>query len=179
MGYVEELRKLVGHRRLILCGSSVVIRNDRGELLLQQRVHPTGRWAFPGGLMELGESTEDTARREVREETALELGESTEDTARREVFEETALTVGALELIGVYSGPDSLCRAANGDEWYVVNVSYTTNEYSGELKINDGESAALRWFRIEEIPETLVATHKKILADYLRMMQKKSSQNIH
>ena len=58
MGYVEELRKLVGHRRLILCGSSVVIRNDRGELLLQQRVHPAGRWAVPGGLMELGESTE-------------------------------------------------------------------------------------------------------------------------
>ena len=159
MDYVKELRALVGHRRLILCGSSVVIRNEKGELLLQQRVYPEGRWCFPGGLMELGESTEDTARREV--------------------FEETALTVGTLELIGVYSGPDSLCRAANGDEWYVVNVSYTTNEYSGELKINDGESAALRWFRIEEIPETLVATHKKILADYLRMMQKKSSQNIH
>jgi len=159
MDYVKELRALVGHRRLILCGSSVVIRNEKGELLLQQRVYPEGRWCFPGGLMELGESTEDTARREV--------------------FEETALTVGALELIGVYSGPDSLCRAANGDEWYVVNVSYTTNEYSGELKINDGESAALRWFRIEEIPETLVATHKKILADYLRMMQKKSSQIIH
>ena len=32
MGYVEELRKLVGHRRVILCGSSVVIRNDRGEV---------------------------------------------------------------------------------------------------------------------------------------------------
>lgn len=159
MDYVKELRALVGHRRLILCGSSVVIRNEKGELLLQQRVYPEERWCFPGGLMELGESTEDTARREV--------------------FEETALTVGTLELIGVYSGPDSLCRAANGDEWYVVNVSYTTEEYSGELKINDGESAALRWFRIEEIPETLVATHKKILADYLRMMQKKSSQIIH
>lgn len=151
MDYVKELRALVGHRRLILCGSSVVIRNEKGELLLQQRVYPEGRWCFPGGLMELGESTEDTARREV--------------------FEETALTVGELQLIGVYSGPDSLCRAANGDEWYVVNVSYMTDEYSGDLKINDGESAALRWFRPEEIPETLVATHKKILADYLRMTQ--------
>ncbi|MBQ9250092.1 MAG: NUDIX hydrolase [Oscillospiraceae bacterium] len=151
MDYVKDLRALVGHRRLILCGSSVVIRNEKGEFLLQQRVYPEGRWCFPGGLMELGESTEDTARREV--------------------FEETALTVGKLQLIGVYSGPDSLCRAANGDEWYVVNISYTTDEYSGELKINDGESAALRWFKIEEIPETLVATHKKILADYLRMTQ--------
>ena len=92
MGYIEELRALVGHRRLILAGASCVICNDRGELLLQQRVYPAGRWCFPGGLMELGESVQETARREV--------------------LEETGITVGALRLIGVYSGPDHLCRAA-------------------------------------------------------------------
>ena len=148
MGYVEELRKLVGHRRLILCGSSVVIRNDRGELLLQQRVHPAGRWAFPGGLMELGESTEETARREVREETALELG--------------------ALWLIGVYSGADALCSAPNGDEWYVVNCAYACDEPIGVARVNDGESVTLAWFKPEEIPETLVRSHKEILRDYLK-----------
>lgn len=149
MGYVEEIRRLVGHRPLILCGSCVVIRNEKGELLLQQRVYPEGRWCFPGGLMELGESTLDTARREV--------------------LEETALSVGELKLIGVYSGPDSLCRAVNGDEWYVVNSAYAALSYSGRARVNDAESAALRWFAPEEAPETLVATHKKILADYLRM----------
>lgn len=148
MGYIEELRKLVGHRRLILCGSSVVIRNDRGELLLQKRIHPEGRWAFPGGLMELGESTEDTARREVYEETALELG--------------------SLRLIGVYSGPDALCSAPNGDEWYVVNCAYVCEDFRGEARVNDGESAALGWFLPEQIPETLVRSHKQILADYLK-----------
>ena len=149
MGYIEELRKLVGHRRVILCGSSVVIRNERGELLLQQRKHPAGRWAFPGGLMELGESTEDTARREIREETALELGK--------------------LRLIGVYSGPDALCSAPNGDEWYVVNVAYACDEPLGQARVNDGESAALAWFLPEDIPQTLVRSHKEILADYLKM----------
>ena len=149
MGYIEDLRKLVGHRRLILCGSSVVIRNDKGELLLQKRVHPEGRWAFPGGLMELGESTEDTARREIREETALELGE--------------------LRLIGVYSGPDHLCSAPNGDEWYVVNVAYTAASFSGEARVNDAESVALGWFRPEEMPQTLVRSHQEILRDYLNM----------
>ena len=148
MGYIEELRRLVGHRRLILCGSSVVIRNGRGELLLQQRVYPEGSWCFPGGLMELGESTEDTARREVWEETALRLGE--------------------LELLGVYSGPDSLCRAANGDEWYVVNTAYCCGDFSGELRVNDAESVTLRWFAPEEMPEGLVKTHRKILSDYLK-----------
>ena len=149
MGYIEELRSLVGHRRLILCGSSVVIRNAKGELLLQERRHPAGRWAFPGGLMELAESTEDTARREVREETALELGK--------------------VRLIGVYSGPDALCSAPNGDEWYVVNVAYACDEPIGEAKVNDAESLALAWVRPEEIPDGLVSSHKKILKDYLEM----------
>ena len=149
MGYIEDLRKLVGHRRVILCGSSVVIRNEKGELLLQQRRHPSGRWAFPGGLMELGESTEDTARREVREETALELGK--------------------LRLIGVYSGPDALCSAPNGDEWYVVNCAYACDEPIGEAKVNDEESVCLAWFLPEEVPEGLVRSHKEILRDYLEM----------
>ena len=148
MGYVEELRALVGHRQLNLCGSCVLVENPLGELLLQQRMYPAGRWCFPGGLMELGESAEDTARREL--------------------WEETALKVDKLELLGVYSGPEHLCRAANGDEWYVITIAYTTDCYSGQVKINDGESMALAWFAPEAMPEGLVSTHKKILADYLR-----------
>ncbi len=155
MGYIDELRRLVGHRRVILCGSSVVIQNEKGQLLLQQRTDPAGRWCFPGGLMELGESTEDTACREVLEETALRLG--------------------SLELIGVYSGPESLCRAKNGDEWYVVNVAYAARSFSGEARINDGESAALEWFAPEEIPEGLADTHKRILADFLHRQREKNS----
>ena len=149
MGYVEELREIVGHRRLILCGSSVVIRNEKGELLLQERKDPPGKWCFPGGLMEPGESTEDTARREVQEETALRLGK--------------------LHLIGVYSGPESLCRAANGDEWYVVNTAYWSDDYCGATVIHDDESANLQWFAENKIPEGLVSSHKKILKDYQKI----------
>ena len=145
---MEELRALVGHRRLILPGASCVIENERGELLLQRRVYPEGRWCFPGGLMELGESAEDTARREV--------------------FEETALTVGKLELIGVYSWPDHLCRAENGDEWYVVNAAFRAVDWQGAPRVHDAESAELRWFRPETVPDTLVRSHKEILRDYLK-----------
>ena len=151
MGYIEELRALVGHRRLILAGASCVIRNCRGELLLQQRVYPEGRWCFPGGLMELGESVQDTARREV--------------------LEETGISVGRLRLIGVYSGPDHLCRAANGDEWYVVNTSFLAEDWTGTPRVNDGESVRLAWVRPEEMPETLVRSHKEILRDYLELIK--------
>lgn len=148
MGYVEELRALVGHRRLILAGASCVVRRADGALLVQQRVYPAGRWCFPGGLMELGESVEETARREV--------------------FEETAITVGRLKLIGVYSGADHLCRAANGDEWYVVNTAFAALDWTGEPKVNDAESVRLAWIMPEDMPETLVRSHKEILRDYLK-----------
>ncbi|GAA0596481.1 hypothetical protein GCM10009001_10750 [Virgibacillus siamensis] len=84
MDYVKNLRKLVGHRPLILTGSVVIAVNEHDELLLQQRTD--GGWGLPGGLMELGESLEETARREVKEETGLEIGR--------------------LELLDVFSGQD-------------------------------------------------------------------------
>ena len=37
MGYIEDLRKIVGHRPLIFVGSVVVVVDEQGRLLLQQR----------------------------------------------------------------------------------------------------------------------------------------------
>jgi 8-oxo-dGTP pyrophosphatase MutT (NUDIX family) len=61
--YYKELRKFVGHRPLILPGSVVIIVNEKGELLLQER--DKYFWVLPGGLMNLGESLVETAKREV------------------------------------------------------------------------------------------------------------------
>ena len=147
MGYVEQIRQLVGHRPLILVGGVAVICNDKDEILLQQRYHPQGRWAFPGGLMELGESVEDTTRREIREETSLELGR--------------------LELLHVYSGPEHFITAPNDDEYFVVTVVYIFRDFSGILRINDEESMDLQ-FRPRTDPKVdLVLTHQRIYQDFL------------
>jgi hypothetical protein len=46
LGYIEELRNIVGHRPLILVGSVVVVVDSSNRILLQQRKHPWG----PNGI---------------------------------------------------------------------------------------------------------------------------------
>jgi 8-oxo-dGTP pyrophosphatase MutT (NUDIX family) len=150
MGYVEDLRALIGHRRIILNGSAVIVENEGGLILMQQRKYPHGRWALPGGLMELGESTIETAKREL--------------------LEETGLTIGELKLLGVYSGKEYLCTAANGDEWYVVTVVYITNEFKGVPSVNDGESIAFKWVDPRCLPDDTAKTHRYMVRDYLKTL---------
>ena len=53
----------------------VIVRNDKGEILLQQRgpeKYLGGYWDFPSGHGELGESLQDTTIRELKEEVGLE-----------------------------------------------------------------------------------------------------------
>lgn len=148
MGYIEDLRKLIGHKCIILNGSCVIVKNKDGFILMQQRKYPYGKWGLPGGLMELGESTEDTARREV--------------------LEETGLTVGKLKLIGVYSGEEYLCYAENGDEWYVVTTTYITDDYEGIVTVNDDESIKFEWLDPNKLPDDVVKTHRYMISDYLK-----------
>ena len=147
MGYIEDIRKLVGHRPLILVGAVAVILDETGKVLLQQRKHPKGSWGLPGGLMELAESTEDVARREV--------------------YEETGLIVEDLKLINVYSGPDQFIKAENGDEFYVVTTAYSTNSFRGKLVVDPAESISFGFFCPHELPSPMVKSHKRIIEDYL------------
>lgn len=147
MGYVEELRAVVGHRPLIFVGAVVVIVDEEGRLLLEERKFPKDLWGLPGGLMELGESTEDTAKREV--------------------MEETGLTVDELNLINVYSGPQHFVVAENGDEFYVVTLAYYSNKYKGELIVDQKESLSFKFFSPTELPDKMVGSHRVVIKEFL------------
>lgn len=59
--------------RPIASASAVVLRGER--VLLVKRAHPPsqGRWSLPGGVIELGETVQGAARREVYEECGVEI----------------------------------------------------------------------------------------------------------
>ncbi len=76
MGYIQEIRALVGHRPLILASAIVMIFDHNGHLLLQHRTDDN-TWDFPGGFSEIGETLEETARREVLEEMGLQVEDMT------------------------------------------------------------------------------------------------------
>ncbi|MFJ7664271.1 NUDIX hydrolase [Lysinibacillus sp. NPDC097162] len=111
MEYFKYLRQYVGHQPIILPGSVVIILNDKNELLLQKR--NDGTWGLPGGLMDLGESFEEVAKKEV--------------------FEETGLLVHNLKLLNVFSGSEYYLKVSNGDELYSITAVYYTKEFSGEM----------------------------------------------
>ena len=152
MGYIEDLRAIVGHRPLIFVGAVVIILDEQKRILLQQRTYPNGVWGLPGGLMELAESVEETARREV--------------------FEETGLKVHDLNLINVYSGANHFAVAQNGDEFYVVTVAYYTNNVEGTLIMDQSESLQLHYFEPEELPAQMIGSHKKMLDEFLEKVYK-------
>ena len=140
MDYISYVRQMVGHAPLIMVGAGVAVFDSAGHLLLQRRAD-SGEWALSGGFMELGESIEDTARREV--------------------FEETGLTLTNLKLFTVFSKP--VKTLPNGDQVQVVHVIYTSQTPEGDLKTQAEEVLELRYFSLAELPRNIFEPHRALL----------------
>ncbi|KWW51045.1 DNA mismatch repair protein MutT [Bacillus cereus] len=146
MGYIEELRKVVGSRPLNLAGVAVAVFNEQGQILLQQRQN--GIWGVPGGF--------------------VELGESTEEAGRREVFEETGVEIGTLQLISVFSGKEFFVKLPNGDEFYPITIAYLCKDIKGGLVKADGiESLSVQFFDFDKLPENISPFIKKLIEQNL------------
>ena len=132
MSYIAELLKYVGQRPIINIGATIIVTNNKNELLLNLR-SDTGTWGIIGG--------------------GLELGESLEETAARELWEEAGLKAERFELLDVLSGSELFFRYPNGDETYTVIVLYKAVGVSGVPRINDDESSRLEYFSVNALPE--------------------------
>ncbi len=145
MEYYKYLRQYVGTKPLILPGAVVIIRNSKGEVLLQKR--PEGRWGLPGGLMNLGESFEQVAKREVLEETGLEIQN--------------------VKLLSVFSGENTYVKGPNGDEFYSVTAVFITDNVKGEIKIETPETVDIRYFDCRALPDQMVGSHRRFIYQFL------------
>lgn len=132
MGFILELRKKIGSRPVIMAGAGVILLNEKNEILLGRRTD-NDYWDYPAGSMEIGESFEECARREV--------------------FEETGLTCGKLEYFMELSGEDTFYEYPNGDQVYLAVIIYICRDFSGELKVQEEEVYEQRFFPIDRLPK--------------------------
>ena len=106
------------------------------------------------------------------EEEAVE--EIVEEAAKREVLEETGLTVHSLKLFGVYSGPDLYHVYPDGNEAYIIDIVYSSDDFSGVIKRQESEVNDLRWFSMAELPENLSPPIRRALHDFIAAQNKQS-----
>ena len=131
MGYIMNLRKHIGHEPLIGVGATTLVFNDKKELLLNLR-SDTNTWGIPGGSMELYETIEETAVRELKEEAGI--------------------SADKLELVTVLSGNEYYFEYPNGDKMCTVIVLFKVLNYTGEVKVSDNESKKLEFFSLNNLP---------------------------
>lgn len=133
-------------RPAVTADAVVITQNEpRKVLLIERGGEPfKGCWAFPGGFMNMDETAEQCALRELEEETGLQLTEAKQ--------------------IGCYSDVD---RDPRGRTLSVAYLMFVEEELP--VKGQDDAKQA-KWWPLNDLPE-LAFDHSKILNDTLRTLK--------
>jgi mutator protein MutT len=109
--------------------ASAVVTNENGEILMQRRAD-NDLWALPGGTMDFGETVDQTAVREVREETGYD--------------------VEIEDLVGIYTDPRHVIEYTDGEVRQQFNICFAARLIGGAMRGSD-ESTDVRWVAPDEL----------------------------
>jgi 8-oxo-dGTP diphosphatase len=125
-----------------------IIQMDTQILLVKRKNEPfRGYMAIPGGFVNEGETVEDAAKREVREETSLDIE--------------------LVDILGVYSDPKRDPRGHIMSTVFIAYVPANGNKSVEGLAADD--ASELEWIDLEVMPnEKFAFDHKRILMDYIK-----------
>lgn len=140
MGYVLNLRQSIGSQQLIVVGAAAVVLKQQ-QLLLVKRTDNL-LWGLPAGSKELTEDLQTTAIRELNEETGL-VGQDP-------------------KLLTVVSGVGMQYTYPNGDQIDSVTTVYQLTA-TGELRADQNETSAAKFFSLAELPLKLTPITQRIL----------------
>jgi 8-oxo-dGTP pyrophosphatase MutT (NUDIX family) len=115
----------------VVPSASAIVADEHGRILLVKRRDNT-LWALPGGGHDIGESIEQTAIREVKEETGLD--------------------VEVTRLVGIYTNPAHVVAFTDGEVRQQFSLCFTTKLRGGELAI-DHESTDIAWSEPADIEQ--------------------------
>ena len=122
--------------------ADLLIYRGREVLLIERMNEPHG-YAIPGGFVDLGESVEDTAVRELREETGIDVSKAD------------------ISLVGVYSEPSRDVRG------HTVSVIYSCDITGREVEAEGRDDAlSAKFFDIDNLPDELAFDHREVLNDF-------------
>lgn len=145
MDYIKEMRELIGDRPLLLVGTSVIA--IREEMILLQKRADIGVWGYPGGYMEIGETTEESAKREFKEETGLIAND--------------------LKLYGVFAGENRHYTYPNGHEVYCTDIVYTCFDFFQSDNGHDDEVTEVKWFPLNNLQKEIASSQKDIIEKFI------------
>jgi len=117
-----------------------IIIEVKGGIVLIKRKNPPSGWAIPGGFVDYGETVEDAAVREAKEETGLE--------------------VELKSLLGVYSDP------GRDPRFHTISTVFVAVAAGHPIADDDAADAGV--FMEGNLPDQIAFDHREILADYFR-----------
>ena len=150
--YALEWSKVgyTGQFKYVTLSADTIVENSAGEILLTLRAKKwcTDTWIAPGGHMKVGETLEETAKREVMEEANIEIN--------------------LKNILGLYYEPFRNPSIPTATAIFIA-------DYVSGTPFKNVEASDFRWVRPEQLPTPLGFDYDKILRDYKTYITQQNS----